>query len=304
MNARLSFAAGFLMLFGSSAPLHAATIVQLWNFSNPGESEQRFRDAMTHAQGDLRLELQTQIARTYSLRRRFDEAHRLLDEIEPRLQDAGLKPRLRYLLERGRTFNSSGNQAAARALFVQAWELARPADEEDLAIDAAHMVAIVDGGEKALQWNLMALPLAINARDAEARRWKASLLNNIGYELKMLGRHDEALDYFRKAVAAYEERGDKGSIRVAHWMVANALRMLRRYDEALALQLGLEKQYAADGEVDGYVLEEIAELYDALGDAARARPYFRRAAEELGKDAAFAKDDRRRLARLRERGGS
>lgn len=304
MNARLRFAAGFLMLFGSSDPLHAATIVELWNFSNPGESEQRFRDAMTNAQGDLRLELQTQVARTYSLRRRFQEAHRLLDEIEPRLPDAGLKPRLRYLLERGRTFNSSGDKGAARPLFVQAWELARPAGEEDLAIDAAHMVAIVDGGEKALQWNLMALPLAINARDTEARRWKASLFNNIGYELKMLGRNVEALDYFRKAVTAYEERGDKGSIRVARWMVASTLRLLGRYDEALAIQLRLEQEFAADGEVDGYVFEEIAELYDALGDAPKAKPYFRRAAAELGKDDALVKDQPARLARLKERGGS
>jgi tetratricopeptide (TPR) repeat protein len=258
---------------------------------------------MANARGDLLLELQTQVARTYSLRRRFQEAHRLLDEIEPRLHDAGLKPRLRYLLERGRTLNSSGDKAAARPLFVQAWELARPAGEEDLAIDAAHMAAIVDGGEKALQWNLMALPLAIDARDAEARRWKASLFNNIGYELKMLGRHDEALEYFGKAAAAYEERGDKGSIRVAHWMVANALRLLRRYDEALAIQLRLEKEFAADGQADGYVLEEIAELYDALGDSAKARPYFGRAAAELAKDDAFAKDESRRLARLRQRGG-
>jgi tetratricopeptide (TPR) repeat protein len=85
-------------------------------------------------------------------------------------------------------------------------------------------------------------------------------------------------------------------------MVANALRLLRRHDEALAIQLRLEKEFAADGQADGYVLEEIAELYDALGDAARARPYFRRAAEELAKDDAFVKDEARRLARLRQRG--
>ena len=64
-----------------------------------------------------------------------------------------MKPRLRYLLERGRTCNSSGDKAAARPLFVQAWELGRAGGEEDLAIDAAHMVAIVEGGEKALDWN-------------------------------------------------------------------------------------------------------------------------------------------------------
>jgi tetratricopeptide (TPR) repeat protein len=259
------------------------SFAQLWNFSNPSESEHRFRDAMAGTRGDLRLELKTQIARTYSLRKRFDDAHKLLDEIEPRLKDAGLKPRLRYLLERGRTFNSSGDKARAHPLFLRAWELARTGEEEDLAIDAAHMVAIVEGGEKALQWNLMALPLAASAKDVEARRWKAPLLNNIGYELKVLGRYDEALGYFEQALVAYEERGDKDAIRVAQWMIANTLRMLRKFDAALAIQLRLEKEFAADGRVDGYVLEEIAELYESLGDSAKAKPYFRRAAEELRK---------------------
>ncbi|HXM83012.1 MAG TPA: tetratricopeptide repeat protein [Burkholderiales bacterium] len=303
MGAGALFAAAFLLL-GASIPVHAATIVELWNFSDPDGSERRFRDAMRSARGDLLLELETQIARTYSLRGRFADAHQLLDQTQPQLKDAGPKPRLRYLLERGRTFNSSGDKGAARPLFVEAWELARAAGEEDLAIDAAHMVAIVDGGERAVEWNLMALSLAVNAKDAAARRWKASLLNNIGYELKALGRYEEALGYFEQALAAYQERGDRRSIRIARWMIANALRLSKRYDAALAIQLALEKEFAADGEVDGYVLEEIAELYESLGDRAKARPYFRRAAEELGKDSAFARDEAARLARLRGRAGS
>jgi len=87
-----------------------------------------------------------------------------------------------------------------------------------------------------------------------------------------------------QALVAYEERGDKDAIRVAHWMIANTLRMLRKFDDALAIQLRLEKEFAADGRIDGYVLEEIAELYESLGDSAKAKPYFRRAAEQLGKD--------------------
>lgn len=149
----------------------------------------------------------------------------------------------------------------------------------------------------------MALPLAVSAKDTEARRWKASLLNNIGYELKALGRHGEALGYFERALVAYEERGEKGSIRIAHWAIANTLRLLGKYDQALAIQLRLEEEFAADGEVDGYVLEEIAELYESLGERAKATPYFRRAAEELGKDGSFAKDEPGRLARLRVHGG-
>ena len=154
----------------AAATVRAATIVEMWDFADPAKSEQRFRDALAGAGGDWRLELETQIARTYSLRSRFADAHRLLDEVEPQLAKAATKPRLRYLLERGRTFNSAGDKAAARPLFLQAWDLGQRADEEDLAIDAAHMVAIVEGGQSALEWNRRALALAERARDPAARR--------------------------------------------------------------------------------------------------------------------------------------
>jgi tetratricopeptide (TPR) repeat protein len=240
--------------------VEAATIGQLWNFTDPAGSELRFRDALAGAQGGFGLELETQIARSYSLRKRFADAHAVLDALEPRLAGAGARPRLRYLLERGRTFNSSGDKAAARPLFLQAWELGKAAAEEYLAIDAAHMLAIVDGGEQALGWNRMALALAADARDAEARRWRAALLNNIGHELNGLGRHAEALGYLEQALEAYRERGDKGTIRIARWMIAHTLRLLGRDQEALAVQLELKKELDAEGATDPHVENELKEL--------------------------------------------
>jgi tetratricopeptide (TPR) repeat protein len=260
--------------------VRAATIVEMWDFADPAKSEQRFRDALAGANGDWRLELQTQVARTYSLRARFPEAHRLLDEVEPQLASAGIKPRLRYLLERGRTFNSAGGKAAARPLFVQAWELGQAKGEDDLAIDAAHMVAIVEGGESALDWNRRALALAERAQDPAARRWRASLLNNIGVELNALGRHDEALGALQQALDAYVERGDPRNIRIARWMIAHTERLLGRNAKALETQLGLEREWAAAGETDPYVLEEIAALYKALGEPEKARAYSQRLERE------------------------
>jgi tetratricopeptide (TPR) repeat protein len=122
------------------------------------------------------------------------------------------------------------------------------------------MVAIVEGGEQALEWNLMALPLAQNARDPEARRWQAALLNNIGHELNGLGRHAEALGYLEQALEAYRERGDKGTIRIARWMVAHTLRLLGRGEEALAMQLALKKELDAEGAADPHVEDEIEKL--------------------------------------------
>lgn len=253
--------------------MRAQTILELWDFADPAKSEGRFREALAHASGDWRLELETQVARTYSLRGRYAEAHRLLDEIEPQLAKAGVKPRLRYMLERGRTFNSAGHKSAAEPLFVQAWQLGQEAGEEDLAIDAAHMVAIAAGGERALDWNRRALAMVDKARDPAAKRWRAPVLNNMGVALNDLGRHEEALAVFERALDAYRERGEPRDIRIARWMIAHTLRLLGRNEEALKMQLALERELTAAGEVDPYVREELAALYAALGEPEKARDF-------------------------------
>src|SRR6185295_7290257 len=141
-----------------------------WEYSDPVASEQRFRAALETARGDERLELLTQVARTHSLRKDFDAAHRLLDEIEPQLGAAGGRPRVRYLLERGRTFNSAGDKDKARALFEQAWELGRKSGEEGLAVDAIHMIAITRSGTmEAVELNRKGLALARESKFAKAR---------------------------------------------------------------------------------------------------------------------------------------
>src|SRR5262245_52421710 len=145
-------------------------IDSFWEYADPALSEERFRAALGSATGDRHLELVTQIARTYSLRGRFDEAHALLDEVERQLAEAGQRPHIRYLLERGRTFNSSGKQEQARLLFAAAWEQAQAAGEEGLAVDAAHMLAITySGTPDAIAWNQRGLDIARSSTDHKAR---------------------------------------------------------------------------------------------------------------------------------------
>jgi hypothetical protein len=79
-------------------------------YGDPVHREARFRAALANANADERLELLTQIARTHGLRGRFDAARRQLDDIAPALQAAGALPQVRYLLHRGRTYNSSGDR--------------------------------------------------------------------------------------------------------------------------------------------------------------------------------------------------
>jgi tetratricopeptide (TPR) repeat protein len=290
------------LLFASLSA--AVEIEELWEFGDPAASEQRFREALGRGTADDDLELQTQLARTYSLRRRFDEAHRTLDAIEPQLPAAAPAVRARYLLERGRTLRSSGQPEAARPRFLEAYDTARSAGLTGLAVDAAHMLAIVTPLAEATQWTATGIDLARTAApdDRLARGLLPPLLNNQAWNLHDAGRYDEALALFMEAETAWLATGRQPQGRIATWSVARALRSLGRHDDALVLLRQLEAQWQAAGGVDGYVFEEMAENLDTQGRAVEARPYFARAAAELGKDPSFAREHAARLQRLSERG--
>jgi tetratricopeptide (TPR) repeat protein len=276
-------------------------IESFWEYADPALSEQRFRQALENADGDERLELFTQIARTFSLRKQFDQAHALLDGLQGQLAVSGPRPRLRYLLERGRTYHSSGEGDQARALFLRAWEQARSSGQEGLAVDAAHMVALTQAGTpQAIEWNQRGLALARTSPDAKARALIPAMLNNCAWDLFDMGRYDEALPWFERAREEWIGRGQPRQIHIARWAVGRCLRALERWTEALEIQQALEAEDQAAGQVDGFVLEEIAENLAALGRPQEAGPYFRRAADELSQDAWFVEHEAARLAGLRE----
>ena len=273
-----------------------------WNFDDPAASEAAFRQALAERPGaDDALSLQTQIARTFSLRSRFAEAHAALDAIEPQLAGAGAEPRVRWLLERGRTFRSSKLPESARPLFVEAAERARSAKLEALEVDALHMIALVETVPAAqLQWSRKALVVAAASADPVARNWDASLAHNIGMSLHDAGRYEEALASFQTALAARERIRNPARTRAAHLTVAWALRSLGRHGEALAILRRLEADNGAAGTPDGYVFEEIAEnlLAQRQGDA--AKPYFSQAWRILSADTSLDRPDDAHLARLEQ----
>jgi len=141
------------------------------------------------------------------------------------------------------------------------------------------MLPFVETDEAAgLRWNEQALALALASSQPGARRWEASLRNNIGVSLHQLGRYEEALAAFEAAVAARVRQGDPARVRIAHWMVAWTLRALGRLDEALAIQRRLERENDAAGKPDRHVYEELARLYEARGEPEKAERYRRLAA--------------------------
>ncbi len=283
----------------------AAELDAMWNFDKPDESEARFRAELDRWPPDSPqyAEVRTQIARTYSLRRQFAEANATLDGVEATLATMPAHVRVRYLLERGRTHNSSGAPQRAVPLFKQALDLAECNADPFYAIDAAHMLGIAVPPAERLDWNLKALAMTEQAADARSKRWLASLYNNIGYTYQERGDFATALAYYRKALPAFETRGDPSAVRVAHWMIARAQRSLGQLDEAEKTQRMLLADYEKLGEPDGYVFEELAEIALARGDAAAARPWAAKAYEILSTDEGFAADNRERLAHLAKVGG-
>src|SRR5687768_2612862 len=117
---------------------------------------------------DSRLQLLTQIARALGLQRKFDDAHTILDTAETAMALDMATVRVRYLLERGRLFNSSQQPERARPFFLDAWERGRAAKLDDFAVDAAHMMAIVEPLEKKLAWNERAVAVAESSSDSRA----------------------------------------------------------------------------------------------------------------------------------------
>ena len=276
----------------------------LWDYNDPEATERKLRGLLPSAAGDAsyHAQLLTQIARAQGLQRKFDEAHRTLDEAQSLLTDDLAQARIRYLLERGRVFNSSKHREQARPLFLEAWELATSAGEDSYAIDAAHMLGIVEQPEQALEWNLKALVLAETTPDERAQKWRCSLYNNIGWTYHDAGNYQKAFDLFERALRWREAQGRLPQIRIAKWCVARALRSLGRLEEALAAQQALLAEHENAGGKDGYVYEELGECLLALNRQEEARPYFALAYDELSKDPWLADNEPARLERLKQLG--
>jgi tetratricopeptide (TPR) repeat protein len=258
-------------------------VSNLWDFNKPELSEERFRSALNSASGDDALLLQTQIARTYGMRGNFSQAQQILSDIESQIESASVEVKVRYFLELGRTYSSAAHppesqtnevKELARSAYLQAYKFAQTGKLDNLAIDALHMMTFVDmAPQEQIEWNRKALALMQTSSQQDAKKWEGSLHNNTGYALYLLGRYEDALLEFKLALAAHERGGDAQAIRIAHWMIAWTLRALGQLNEAIKIQLDLEKECDEAGEPDPYVFEELEILYQTINNGEKAEFY-------------------------------
>ena len=277
---------------------------KLWNYNEPAETEHKFRGVLASTNAlekpEYQLELRTQLARTLGLQQKFEDAHAVLDQIEQELTPAYPVAKIRYLLERGRTHNSSGKKEESLALFMEAWELGVEVKADFYPVDAAHMLGIAAKQDQQLPWNEKAMKLAENSPDKRAQGWLGSLYNNIGWTYHDMQEYEKALAVFLKALDWRTAHEQVIETQIARWCVARTQRSLGNIDQALAMQFDLQKEKQAAGQdEDGYVSEEIAECLTLQGKPAEAAPYFLRAWTLLSQDIWLKQNEAERLERLK-----
>ncbi len=280
---------------------------KLWDYDDPEGTENKFHDLLPKAERAgataYLIELLTQIARAKGMRGKFEAAHKTLDVSNALLLPDYKKAKIRYLLERGRLFNSAKNPDQARPLFLQAWDEGNAAKEDYYAIDAAHMMGIIEPPDEQIEWNLKALELTEKTSDQRAKTWLGSLYNNIGWSYHASGQYDKALEIFEKSLEWRQNSEQDKETRIAKWSVARTLRSLGRIKEALEIQEALLEEYAKMGAGDGFVFEELGECLLLLDRTDEAQIHFAKAYELLCQDPWFVDNEAKRLERLKKIGG-
>jgi tetratricopeptide (TPR) repeat protein len=278
---------------------------KLWNYNDPTATELKFNEVLDSqkAKEDTGyfLELHTQIARTHGLRAQFDQAHEILDDVSGQLPAEDAVVHVRYHLERGRTYNSSGKKDEAKLHFKKAREIAERLKEEGYAIDAIHMLAIAAPADEAIRLNEEALLIAEGSENKGSKGWLGALYNNLGWAYFDRGDYGKALDIFERSLKWREGQKSAREIIIAKWCIARTFRALERLDEALAIQSVLLEETTKNGQQeDGYISEELGELALLKNDKLKSAFHFRKAYGLLSQDVFLQKFEKQRLERMKE----
>jgi tetratricopeptide (TPR) repeat protein len=271
--------------------LTSEQIDALWTIDHPFDAYNKLRIALAE-HPESADELRTQISRSLGLMGKFDEAW---GEIAKVSKESPEVVKVRIQLESGRLKNSSGSAEDSKPYFLRALELAARGHFDYYAVDAVHMLGIVSKGPECVQWNEKGLELAESSNDERTRKWRGSLLNNLGWTYFNMGDFNKALATFEAALDYQKGAGDPVRIRIARWTIARCLRALKRYDAALAIQSELIQHPE-----QGYVSEELGELLLAMERPREAKLRFKKAYELLARNLGADPRQTDRLARLRE----
>ena len=116
------------------------------------------------------------------------------------------------------------------------------------------------------------LPSSIRTKDV------AQTQTNIGATLSSLGRYDEALVAFQRALELYQQSGDESSIGVLLNNIGSVYKNMGRFEDAVeAYQRSLEisnKLYGSDHPDTAITINNLGSVYAAMGDYDRSLALF------------------------------
>ena len=193
----------------------------LWDFDDPAASGARFRAAIDAAEADgdaaTADEARTQLARTLGLQARFEDGDQILDLRRRRPPGRGSRPgpvapRARPPAPVERRHDVRGGARSRRpGRWLGGWaRTGWPSMPRTCSRSWTRRRACTT-------WNERALELANTSPDPDARRWRGSLWNNIGWERFEAKDLDGALAAFETALEARREQGKAKETRIAEW---------------------------------------------------------------------------------------
>jgi tetratricopeptide (TPR) repeat protein len=260
-----------------------ATADAVFNARRYAEARELYVQVAERAEGATRVEALAQVARCELLAERKDEGRVWLDKAREAADEEEPLGWSRYLGVRGRFEWKDEELEKAKATFVAMYAYCEEHGLHDRAVDAAHMVAIVGDAEDQVAWAHKGIAAA-EAGGFEG--WLGPLWNNLGWTHEHAGRHEEALDAYRKARHYHWKTGGEVNKLAADWAVGHTLRLLGRHDEArqwLRPVLAWAERRSMEAEEDVERAEWIGHACRDLGLAAFAQGRRDEARELLGR---------------------
>ncbi len=249
------------------------------------------------------LELLSQKARVQGLLGKLPETNATLTKLKTLLAEQNepqknQRAQIRFFIEQGRFLGLSMSKSHSIAFFAQAMEQATKSGEFYFAVEAALMLSVSQPPKSQYEWLKKAIQIAETSGDEQAKLWLSILYTMEAWHVYDLRRFEEALVSFEKALARPQSPQDATRITTIKWSIGLTLRTLNRVQEALDLQRKLMEELTAVGKINGYVLLEIAECLQLLGNHDEARTYFESAYKELSLNGWYADNKGLELNRI------
>lgn len=205
---------------------------------------------------------------------------------------------IRWDLESGRWFLLSKIPSKAAPFFLSAFDKAQTEKLISFAIEASVMMAVGQPLKNRAAWLKRAVEAAESSATESGRRWLPCLHLMTGWSLLDSRNFQEALTHFDRALTQTSVSTGGERARPLRWARGQALRELKRFDEALEAQRALRAEFAAAGLVNGYVELEIAESLQAMGNPDEARGHFETAHRSLSQDPFYTDNSPTELKRI------